>query len=115
MRIEKFSLDSTRDENCAEELGNKIGLADRDEIAQRGGVGYNSHRQAAALPGGIRKLLEHPGFTVELLRVVIIKIDVPRQEVFGLDAREREELADLKLGENTSPVAINRECLQGPA
>ena len=114
MRIEEFSVDGARVQNRAEKFGNKTGLAGRNEIAQRRGVGYNSYRQAQALPGTIRKLLERLGFTVQLGGIVIIKIDVACQEIFGLDAREREELADLKLGETTLSVAVNGERLQGP-
>jgi hypothetical protein len=110
--IKKFSLHSARDQDRAEEIRNKIGQSGHNEIAQRRRVGYNSHGLAKALPGTIRKLLERLGFTVQLGGIVIIKINVPRQEVFGLDAREGEELASLKLGESALPVAVKGERFQ---
>jgi hypothetical protein len=79
------------------------------------GVRDYGHHQAPRLRRAIREVFEHSGFTVQLARVVIIKINVPRQEVFSLDAREIEEFADLKLGQRTLPIAIKGEGLQCPA
>ncbi len=64
MGIENFSLDGTRDENCAEKLGKEISLTGCNEIAQRGGVRDNRHRQLLELSRSVRKFFKRSRFTV---------------------------------------------------
>jgi hypothetical protein len=97
MWVKNSPFDGTRDDNCTEEPGGKIGLAGGNEIGQGRGVRHDYHYRAPNLPRAVGESFEHSGFTVELARVVIIEIKVLRQEVLGLGARETEELADLKL------------------
>jgi len=78
MRIEKFSLHGTWEENCAEELGKEIGATGGNEIPQGGGVGDNHHRYLLKLRCSVREFFKCSRFAIEFARVVIIQSNVPR-------------------------------------
>ncbi len=64
MGIENFSLHGTWDENCAEKLGQEIGLTGCNEIAQGGGVGDNRHGQLSELSFLVREFFQGSRFAV---------------------------------------------------
>ena len=81
MRVENFSLDSSRDENCAEQqtrpvfrsaalgrgresLKDRSALPGCNEIAQAGGVGDNRHRELLELSCSVREFFKCSRFTV---------------------------------------------------